>query len=54
MLVIYLPVLICILGALMHLLASSPGVRELGRLAFAIGLFAALTSVGGAHGLVVR
>lgn len=40
--VAYLPALVCVLGALVYVLAKQPKVAEMGRLAFACGLLAEL------------
>ncbi len=36
----YLPLLVCVVGALVYGLASNPKAQELGRLAYACGLVA--------------
>lgn len=48
MLVIYLPLLLCILGLVAYVVSANPKVQELGRLTFAIGLLVFLWHLGGA------
>jgi len=40
--IIYLPLLICIIGALVYALSVNPKIAELGRLSFWVGLLAFL------------
>ena len=40
--IIYLPLLVCIVGVLMYALCVNPKLAEIGRLAFACGLLAFL------------
>ena len=49
--IIYLPLLVCILGLVFYLVAANLKTAEAGRLAFAIGLFAFL--VDGARALQI-
>ena len=44
---IYLPLLICIIGALMYALSANPKIAELGRLSFWVGLLAFLLTAPG-------
>ncbi len=39
MIIIYLSLFVCLIGALIHVMATNGRVAELGRLMFGIGLF---------------
>lgn len=43
--IIYLPLLICLIGALVYGFAANPKAQELGRLSFWVGLFVFLLRV---------
>jgi hypothetical protein len=45
---------VCVLGGLICVIATNPRASELGRLAFAIGLFIALSGAGQAVALFVK
>jgi len=44
--IIFLPLLICVIGALVYALSTNAKVSEMGRLAFAMGLLAFLLIAG--------
>jgi Na+/phosphate symporter len=46
--------LVCIIGAVIHLISANGRAAELGRLAFGIGLFFVLSGAGEAVALLVR
>ncbi len=48
MLVILLPLLVCVVGALVYALATNPKLVELGRIAFFVGLFWTVAALGSA------
>lgn len=48
MMILILPLLVCIIGLLMYVLASNPKVQELGRIMFFCGLLVCLWQTGGA------
>ena len=48
MLLIVTPLVVCIVGLLMYVLASNPKVSELGRIMFAVGLLVVLLGLGAA------
>jgi hypothetical protein len=54
MVVIYLPLLVCIIGLIVYLLSAHAKAQELGRLSFAIGLLVFLWLIGAGHTLVVH
>jgi len=39
---IYLPLLVCVVGLVVYALATNPKVQEMGRIAFAFGLLVTL------------
>lgn len=43
--IIYLPLLVALIGMLIYALSANPKIAEIGRIAFAAGLFAFLFSV---------
>lgn len=47
-------VFICILGGVIHIISGNSRVAELGRLAFGIGLFVALSGAGQVVALMVQ
>lgn len=47
MIIVIFPLLICIVGLLMYVLASNPKVQEIGRIMFFTGLLVALWHAGG-------
>lgn len=47
-------VFICILGGIFHIISANGRVAELGRLAFGIGLFVALSGAGQVVALMVQ
>jgi hypothetical protein len=49
--IIYLPLLVCIVGALMYALATNPKLVEIGRLSFWVGLLAFLLHGAAAIGV---
>ena len=49
MLLIITPLLVCLVGLLMYVLASNPKVAELGRIMFAVGLFVCMLGLGAAR-----
>jgi len=53
-LTIGIALLVCIVGGIVHIVARNGRWAELGRLAFAIGLFVALSGAGQAVALLVK
>ena len=53
MVVIVLPLLVCILGLIIYLLAANAKAQELGRICFAFGLLVVLLRFGAA-GVLLR
>jgi hypothetical protein len=49
--IIYLPLLICIIGLLMYILAEKPKVQEVGRIMFWTGLLAFMLGGGPGHAI---
>lgn len=52
--VIGIALAVCIIGGLVCVIAGNPKVSELGRLAFGIGLFVALSGAGQVVSLLVK
>jgi len=54
MIVILLPLLVCILGLIIYLLAANAKAQETGRICFAFGLLVFLLLFGSGHNLLIR